>query len=69
LSLVRAGLGLALLREDVAVKAAERGELVVWPHTRVAALLCFIYPKAAEHDPAIVATLQVLRTVWGLAAR
>jgi len=69
LSLVRAGLGLALLREDVAVQAAERGELIVWPHTRVAALLCFIYPKAAEHDPAIVATLQVLRTVWGLAPR
>lgn len=69
LGLVRAGLGLALLREDVAVQAAERGELIVWPHTRVAALLCFIYPKAAEHDPAIVATLQVLRTVWGLATR
>jgi DNA-binding transcriptional LysR family regulator len=36
-SLVRAGLGLALLREDVAVPAAERGEVVIWPHTRVAA--------------------------------
>lgn len=69
LSLVRAGLGLALLREDVAISAAERGELVVWPHTRVAALLSFIYPKTAEHDPAIMATLSVLRTVWGLPAR
>lgn len=68
-SLVRAGLGLALLREDVAVPAAEREELVIWPHTRVAALLSFIYPKTAEHDPAIVATLSVLRTVWGLSPR
>ncbi len=68
-SLVRAGLGLALLREDAAIPAAERNELVIWPHTRVAALLSFIYPKTAEHDPAIVAALSVLRQVWGLPAR
>ncbi|WP_066272720.1 LysR family transcriptional regulator [Hydrogenophaga palleronii] len=68
-SLVRAGLGLALLREDMAVPAAERNELVIWPHTRVAALLSFIYPKTAEHDPAIVAALSVLRQVWGLPPR
>lgn len=65
-SLVRAGLGLALLREDVAVPAAERDEVVIWPHTRVAAMLSFIYPKTSEHDPAIVAALSVLRGVWGL---
>ncbi|MBP6406774.1 MAG: LysR family transcriptional regulator [Proteobacteria bacterium] len=68
-SLVRAGLGLALLREDVAVPAAERDEVVIWPHTRVAAMLSFIYPKTSEHDPAIVAALSVLRGVWGLSAR
>lgn len=68
-SLVRAGLGLALLREDMAVPAAEREELVIWPHTRVAALLSFIYPKTAEHDPAIVAALSVLRQIWGLPSR
>jgi hypothetical protein len=42
---------------------------VIWPHTRVAALLSFIYPKTAEHDPAIVAALSVLRQVWGLPSR
>lgn len=68
-SLVRAGLGLALLREDVAMPAAERDEVVIWPHTRVAAMLSFIYPKTAEHDPAIVAALSVLHGVWGLSAR
>lgn len=68
-SLVRADLGLALLREDMAVPAAERDELVIWPHTRVAALLSFIYPTTAEHDPATVAALSVLRQVWGLPAR
>lgn len=68
-SLVRAGLGLALLREDVAVPAAERDEVVIWPHTRVAAMLSFIYPKTSEHDPAIVAALSVLRGIWGLSPR
>ncbi len=68
-TLVRSGLGLALLREDVAVPMAEHQQVVIWPHTRVAALLSFIYPKAAEHDPAIVAALSVLRSVWGLPAR
>jgi DNA-binding transcriptional LysR family regulator len=63
-SLVRAGVGLALLREDIAVPASEREELVIWPHTRVAALLSFIYPKAAEHDPATVGALAQLRGVW-----
>lgn len=68
-SLVRADIGLTLLREDMAVPAAQRDELVIWPHTRVAALLSFIYPPTAEHDPAIVAALSVLRQVWGLPAR
>ena len=66
LGLVRAGVGLALLREDTALPAAEQGELVVWPHTRVGAQLCFIHPRAAEHDPATVAALSALRGVWGL---
>jgi DNA-binding transcriptional LysR family regulator len=66
-SLVRSGVGLALLREDVALPAAERDEVVIWPHTRVAALLCFIYPKTAEHDPAVIATLSQLRIIWGVA--
>ena len=68
-TLVRSGLGLALLREDVAVPMAEHDQVVIWPHTRVAAMLSFIYPKAAEHDPAIVAALSVLRSVWGLPTR
>lgn len=67
-SLVRAGVGLSLLREDVALPASERGEVVIWPHARVGALLCFIHPRAAEHDPAIVATVSALRVVWGVSS-
>ena len=68
-SLARAGVGLALVREEAATQAAEREEVVIWPHARVGALLAFIHPRAAEHDPALVATLSALREVWGLLAR
>lgn len=65
-SLVRAGLGLTLLREDKALEMAEKNELVIWPHVRVPAQLGFIYARSTEHDPALVATLSQLRRVWGL---
>ncbi len=64
LSLVRSGVGLALLREDIAMPASEAQEIVVWPHIRLDAQLCFIYSKPSEHDPATVATLSQLRAVW-----
>lgn len=65
-SLVRSGLGLSLLREEVALPASERDEIAIWPHARVSALLCFIYPKALEHDPALTATISHLRVIWGM---
>ena len=68
-SLARAGVGLALVREELALQGSERQEVVIWPHARVSAQLAFIYSHAAEHDPALVATLSALRGVWGLAGR
>ena len=68
-SLARAGVGLALVREELALQASERQEVVIWPHARVDAQMGFIYPHAAEHDPALVAALSVLRKVWGLSPR
>ncbi len=68
-SLARAGVGLALVREDLALQASERQELLIWPSARVSAQLGFIYAHAAEHDPALVATLSELRKVWGLGGR
>jgi len=63
--LVSSGLGLALLREDVALAASERDEILIWPHARVAATLSFIYPSTAEHDPAAIAAVSQVRSVWG----
>ena len=64
--LVRSGVGLALVREEQALLASERNELLVWPHARAQAQLSFIYPPVREHDPATMAMLSVLRRVWSM---
>lgn len=64
LDLVRSGLGMGLVREDLALVAAERGEVAIWPHGRIESTLSFIYRVAEEHDPAIVGMLSVLRDHW-----
>jgi DNA-binding transcriptional LysR family regulator len=64
-SLVRAGLGLSLMREDMAVIAAEKGEIVLWSHATVDTQLSFLYSVEAEFEPIIVGMLSVLRDAWG----
>lgn len=64
-SLVRSGLGLALMREDLALMAAEKGEIAIWSHTSVETQLSFLYPVASEFEPAIVGMLSILRDIWG----
>lgn len=64
--LVRNGLGLAVVREDVALLGSERCEMLVWPHARLQTELSLIYPAAREHDPATVAMLSILRKIWGV---
>ncbi len=64
LDLVRSGLGMGLLREDVALDAVEKGEIVLWPHGRTEGRLSFVYKASAEHDPAIIGMLSVLREHW-----
>ncbi|MGV3652680.1 MAG: LysR family transcriptional regulator [Noviherbaspirillum sp.] len=66
-SLVRSGLGLALMREDLALVAAERGEVAIWSHAALDTQLSFVYPAANESDPVIVGMLSILRDVWGAA--
>ena len=65
-SLVRSGVGVTLLREDIATQAAERQEVSIWPHARPLARLAFVYPKSAESDPAIIGALSTLKDLWGL---
>lgn len=63
-SLVASGLGIALIREDVAERMAAAGEICLWRDARVATTLWFIYLQSREHDPVVRALLDVLDDVW-----
>jgi two-component system sensor histidine kinase PrrB len=60
------GLGMALLREDVALSAVEKGEVSLWPHGRIEGKLSFIYKTTGEHLPSLVGMLSVLREHWNI---
>ena len=64
LDLVRSGLGMGLLREDLALAAIEKGEVALWPHGRIEGRLSFLYKLSAENDPSIIGLLSVLREHW-----
>ena len=63
-SLVIAGAGVTLMREDLARDAADAGEAVLWSNTRLETTLRFLYLRQREHDPEIHALLDVLHQVW-----
>ena len=63
-SLVASGLGVALIREDVALRMEEAGEICIWRDARVATTLWFIYQQSREQDPVVRALLDVLDDVW-----
>ena len=63
-SLVVAGLGVALMREDLAHEAAAAGEVAVWDKARLTTTLQFVYLKRRAGEPAIRALVEVLRRTW-----
>ncbi|HEY5307264.1 MAG TPA: LysR family transcriptional regulator [Casimicrobiaceae bacterium] len=65
-SLVIAGLGVTLMREDLATEAAEAGEVVLWGDRRLETTLSFVYRAEREEDAVVHALLDVLRRVWHL---
>jgi DNA-binding transcriptional LysR family regulator len=67
-SLVVSGVGIALMREDVALEKEAAGELCLWNDIRITTTLWFIYLREREGDPVIRALLDVEREVWGLEA-
>jgi DNA-binding transcriptional LysR family regulator len=67
-SLVVSGVGLALMREDLAHEKAAAGAVCLWRDVRVATQLWFVYPRERARDPAIRALLELLEEVWGVRA-
>jgi DNA-binding transcriptional LysR family regulator len=65
-SLVEAGLGVALMREDIAVEKAATGAVCLWREVRLKTCLRFLYLGKRESDPVIRALVDTLEDVWQL---
>lgn len=61
---VTSGVGLALLRDSVALQIAESKRLAIWKHGSKTSPLSFIHLMSNQDDPAIVATTNAVRAVW-----
>lgn len=68
LALVKAGVGMSLMREELALEAIAAGEVIEWGEVRKTTPLNFIYPAEREGDPLIVALLQIMHRLWQPAA-
>jgi DNA-binding transcriptional LysR family regulator len=65
-SLVVSGLGVALMREDVALEKCTAGEVCLWNDVRLNTTLWFIYQRERRNDPLIRALLSVQEKLWDL---
>ena len=65
-SLVVSGLGMALMREDLALDKARAGEVCLWNEVRLTTALKFVYLREREEDPVIRALVDLLKDVWEL---
>lgn len=63
-TLVKAGVGLGLMREDLARAAEAAGELCVWERTAATTQLSFVYARGREDDAVIAALLASIAEVW-----
>jgi DNA-binding transcriptional LysR family regulator len=67
-SLVTAGLGVALVREDIAAELIAEGAVFPWEGVVLWASLQFITPAARRGDPVLQALLGLLAEAWPEAA-
>jgi DNA-binding transcriptional LysR family regulator len=65
-SLIEAGLGVALMREDIAIEKAGTGAVCLWQEVRLKTCLRFLYLAERESDPVIRALVDTLEDVWQL---
>jgi DNA-binding transcriptional LysR family regulator len=65
-SLVLAGVGVALMREDLALEAAAANNVCLWTEARAETPLQFIFLRERAHDPVVRALADVVREVWSV---
>lgn len=63
-SLIAAGVGLGLMREDLAFAAQSAGHVWVWRNARPTTTLSFIHLNERKSDPVVAAMADVVRSIW-----
>ena len=63
-SLVVSGVGVALLREDLALAAEAAGEVVLWEPAHIETMLQFIWLEARTAEPPLAALIGVVQESW-----
>jgi DNA-binding transcriptional LysR family regulator len=63
-SLVARGLGMALMREDLAKEASAQGLVCLWGGVRLTTQLQFIHPRDRHNDAVIEALRAVIESIW-----
>jgi DNA-binding transcriptional LysR family regulator len=63
-SLVVAGVGAGLMREDLALAAEQAGEVAVWRGARLETTLQFIHARERTGEPAIAALVALVADTW-----
>lgn len=63
--LVVSGVGITIMREDMALEAAAEKSLVIWSKVAATESLNFIYLQSEKNTPIIKALLRGLKEVWG----
>jgi DNA-binding transcriptional LysR family regulator len=66
-TLVVSGVGVSLMREPLALKKQEAGEVCIWEKARLHTTLWFIYLVERRQDPLIEALLETLTELWQVA--
>jgi len=62
--LVESGVGVSLIRDEIAAHSVDTGRTVIWPNRQVTTKLWFVHPAARRTDPLIVALRDVQQDIW-----
>lgn len=65
-SLVRAGAGCALIREEIALQGVQKNHFAIWSHTKADAILGFISANKNVQTPLTIALISMLKDIWTL---
>jgi len=63
-NLVESGVGVSLIRDEIATQSVEAARSVVWPGPEITTQLWLVHSADRETDPLIAALLDALREVW-----